>query len=139
MNKKTLNVKTTIQTPIEKVWEAYNEPKHIVNWNFASDDWHCPSAETDLRPGGKYKARMEAKDSSFGFDFEAVFDEVLPHQKIAYTMLDGRRAITEFEAKGNKTIVSTSFDAEDQNPPEMQQQGWQAILNNFKKYVETHF
>lgn len=139
MDKKKLNVKTTIQAPVEKVWQAYNEPGHIVNWNFASEDWHCPAAESDLKPGGKYKARMEAKDGSFGFDFEAVYDEVINHQKIAYTMPDGRKAVTDFETSGNSTVVSTTFDAEDQNPMEMQQEGWQAILNNFKKYVETNF
>lgn len=139
MDKKKLNVKTTIQAPVEKVWQAYNEPGHIVNWNFASEDWHCPAAESDLKPGGKYKARMEAKDGSFGFDFEAVYDEVINHQKIAYTMPDGRKAVTDFETSGNSTVISTTFDAEDQNPMEMQQEGWQAILNNFKKYVETNF
>jgi|SRR5690606_477599 len=139
MDKKKLNVKTTIQAPVEKVWQAYNEPGHIVNWNFASEDWHCPAAESDLKPGGKYKARMEAKDGSFGFDFEAVYDEVINHQKIAYTMPDGRKAVTDFETSGSSTVISTTFDSEDQNPMEMQQEGWQAILNNFKKYVETNF
>lgn len=139
MDKQILTVETKIQAPIDKVWEAYNEPGHIISWNYASDDWHCPVAENELYPGGKYKARMEAKDGSFGFDFEAVYDEVLAHQKIAYTMPDGRKASTEFESDEGATKLTTRFDAENQNPAEMQQQGWQAILNNFKKYVEANF
>lgn len=132
-----IKIENTIDAKSSKVWEAYNSPNHIIHWNFASDDWHCPSAETDLQPGGKYKARMEAKDGSFGFDFEAIYDEVLPHEKLEYTLLDGRKVVTTFSEENEKTKVVTEFEAENQNPAEMQKEGWQAILDNFKKYVES--
>ncbi|MCO6473504.1 MAG: SRPBCC domain-containing protein, partial [Melioribacteraceae bacterium] len=109
----------------------------ITNWNFASDDWHCPSAENNLRIGGKLKSRMEAKDGTFGFDFEAVYDEVIEHEKIAFTLLDGRKVETLFEIVDGKTKVTTTFDAEEQNTVEMQRDGWQSILDNFKTYIET--
>jgi uncharacterized protein YndB with AHSA1/START domain len=132
-----LTVNATVHTDIKKVWDAWTLPEHITKWNFASDDWQCPAAENDLRIGGKYFARMEAKDGSFGFDFEAVYDDVIEHQKITYTMTDGRKATTLFKDLGGNTEVSTTFDAETMNAPEMQQQGWQAILNNFKSYTEN--
>lgn len=119
------------------IWRLFNEPKHIVNWNFASDDWRCPHAEIDLRVGGRHCSRMEAKDGSFGFDFEAVYDEVIHEAKVAYTMIDGRKAETKFEDLGDSTRVSTTFDAEQENPAEMQRMGWQAILDNFKQYAES--
>jgi uncharacterized protein YndB with AHSA1/START domain len=119
------------------VWRLFNEPRHIVNWNFASDDWRCPHSENDLKVGGRLCSRMEAKDGSFGFDFEAIYDEVLHEAKIAYTMTDGRQAETAFEDLGGRTRVSTTFDAEQENPAEMQRMGWQAILDNFKQYGET--
>ena len=119
------------------VWRFFNEPQHIVNWNFASDDWCCPHSENDLKVGGRLCSRMEAKDGSFGFDFEAIYDEVIHEAKIAYTMTDGRQAETAFEDLGGRTRVSTIFDAEQENPAEMQRMGWQAILDNFKKYAET--
>ena len=119
------------------VWRLFNEPKHIVNWNFASDDWCCPRAEIDLRVGGRHCSRMEAKDGSFGFDFAAIYDEVIHEAKVAYTMTDGRKAETKFEDVGDSTRVSTTFDAEQENPAEMQRAGWQAILDNFKKYAES--
>lgn len=131
-----ITVSNTINAPVDKVWESYTQPEHITKWNFASDDWQCPSAENDLRIGGTYKARMEAKDGSFGFDFEAVYDEIIEKKKIAYTMGDGRKCITEFESSGDATHITTTFDAETTNPEEMQKQGWQMILGNFKKYVE---
>ena len=129
-------IKITIEADIkadpQKVWDCWTLPEHITHWNFASDDWKCPYARNDLRVGGIYMARMEAKDGSFGFDFEAVYDEIIEHQKIAYTMGDGRQATTNFEQKGDSTHVSTVFDAESSNSVEMQKNGWQAILNNFK-------
>jgi uncharacterized protein YndB with AHSA1/START domain len=131
-----ITVEATINASIQKVWEAWTQPKHITKWNFASDDWQCPSASNDLRPGGKYSARMEAKDGSFGFDFEAIYDEVISSKKITYTMTDGRMATTWFTDLGGRIKVSTTFDAEQENSIELQQQGWQAILNNFKKYAE---
>lgn len=132
--------KITVETPVnnsrEKVWEAYTEPKHIVVWSHADDSWHSPSAENDLKVGGKFLTRMEAKDGSVGFDFTGVYDEVIPHEKIAYTMSDGRKAVITFEEVGNSTHVSVSFDPEKANPREMQINGWQAILNNFKVHAE---
>lgn len=136
MNRTKITVEATIAAGTEKVWEYWNRPEHISKWNFASDDWHCPNAENDLRVGGKYYARMEARDGSMGFDFEAVYDEIDDQKKIAYTMSDGRQAVTDFDHLGNKTKVTTTFDAERENPVDMQKEGWQAILNNFKKYVE---
>jgi len=138
MNKTKITVQATISANAEKVWDYWTKPEHITKWNFASDDWHCPDAENDLRGGGKMCLRMEAKDGSFGFDFKAIYDEVIKHNKIAYTMLDGRQAITNFKILGNDTHVTTTFDAENENPVEMQKNGWQAILNNFKKYVEEN-
>ncbi len=133
-----ITVEANINAPVQTVWECWTKPEHITKWNFASDDWHCPNAENDLRVGGKYRARMEAKDGSFGFDFEAVYDEVANQKRIVYTMADGRKAATDFEQNGTATRVTTRFDAENINSLELQQQGWQAILDNFKKYAEKN-
>jgi uncharacterized protein YndB with AHSA1/START domain len=132
-----ITVKALVLADIQKVWDRYTQPVHITKWNYASDTWHCPSASNDLRPGGKYAARMEAKDGSFGFDFEAVYDEVIDKKKIAYTMADGRKAVVAFDAEKNHTAITITFDAEQENSPEMQRDGWQAIVNNFKRYVES--
>lgn len=131
-----IKIETTIAAPVQKVWEAWTKPEHITKWNFAIPEWCCPRATNDLKVGGKYNARMEAKDGSFGFDFEAIYDEVTLNKRIAYTMGDGRQAITDFETVGGNTKVTTVFDAEKMNPEAMQRDGWQSILNNFKKYVE---
>ena len=131
-----IKIDSTIAAPLKKVWNYWISPEHITKWNAASDDWHCPRAKNDLRVGGKYFARMEAKDGSFGFDFEAIYDEVVDLKRIAYTMPDGRKAITDFEDLGGKTRVTTVFDAEQMNSVEKQQAGWQSILDNFKRYVE---
>lgn len=132
----TIHIETQVNAPVDKAWSIYTLPEHITGWNFASSDWWCPSASNDLRPGGRYVARMEAKDGSFGFDFEAVYDEVIHHQKLAYTMGDGRKATVLFEATSEtQTRVSVDFEAETMNPEEMQRQGWQAILDNFGRYV----
>jgi uncharacterized protein YndB with AHSA1/START domain len=136
MNKNKITIEATIHADMGTVWNIWTAPEHIIHWNFASPDWQCPSASNDLRVGGKYSARMEAKDGSFGFDFEAMYDEVIPHQKITYTMTDGRRATTTFETHGNNVKVTTTFEAENENSLELQQQGWQAILNNFARYAE---
>jgi uncharacterized protein YndB with AHSA1/START domain len=133
-----IKIEAVISAGIAKVWNYWTKPEHITKWNFAYDDWHCPSANNDLKAGGKFTFRMEAKDGSFGFDFEGIYDEIIDHKKIAYTMLDGRKAITDFESKRNEILVSTIFDAENENPVEMQKVGWQAILHNFKKYVEDN-
>jgi uncharacterized protein YndB with AHSA1/START domain len=131
-------IKTTVLADNKKVWEYYTQPQHITKWNFAIDTWHCPTASNDLRNGGKYVARMEAKDGSFGFDFEAIYDEIIENKKITFTMTDGRRTTIGFNSDNNQTEVIVTFDAEQQNSLEMQRDGWQAILNNFKKYTETH-
>ena len=132
-----ISIKAEVKAGIEKVWDFYTKPEHIVNWNFASDDWHCPRAENDLRVGGTYSARMEAKDGSFGFDLSAIYDDVVENEKIVYTMEDGRKVETEFQDSGDSTTVTTKFEAESENPIEMQRDGWQSILDNFKKYTEA--
>src|SRR5690606_9328399 len=108
-----------------------------MEWNTPDPSWHTPSSQNDLRAGGKFKNRMEAKDGSFGFDFEGIYDKVDLHKKITYTMSDGRKVATLFAEQNGKTTVETTFDAETENDPEMQKQGWQAILNNFAKYTES--
>ncbi len=132
-----ITINATINEKIEKVWDCWTSPEHITKWNFADPSWQCPNAENDLKVGGKYKARMEAKDGSFGFDFEAIYDVVINHKELSYTMPDGRQATSIFESNGNSTIVTTIFDAESENPVELQKNGWQAILNNFKNYTEN--
>lgn len=134
----TIQIEASITAPPSKVWAYWTEPQHITKWNFAVPEWQCPSASNDLRVGGKYAARMEAKDGSFGFDFEAIYDEVIPQKKLTYTMTDGRKVTTQFEQQGNATVVTTVFVAETQNPIEMQKSGWQSILDNFKKYTEKN-
>jgi uncharacterized protein YndB with AHSA1/START domain len=131
-----VTIEVTVNAPVEKVWEIFSSPEHITQWNNASEDWYTPKADNDLRPGGKFSSRMEAKDGSFGFDFWGVYDEVTEHKLIAYTLGDGRKVKIEFEEKDNQTLITENFDAEKENPVEMQKTGWQAILNNFKKYTE---
>lgn len=118
-------------------WNNYTQPEHITQWNFASDDWCCPTAENDMRPGGKYNARMEARDGSFGFDFEATYTEVVEGKKFTYVMPDKREVNVFFEPNDSFTSVTVIFDAENQNPVEMQREGWQSILNNYKKHTEA--
>lgn len=137
MDFEKITIEAHVAAPPATVWQRWTAPEHITRWNFASDDWCCPRAENDLVIGGTYRARMEAKDGSFGFDFEAVYDLVDPGRALAYTMADGRRAETRFEAEDGGTRVTTVFDAESENPVAMQRDGWQAILNNFKAYAET--
>lgn len=132
-----ITVRTTVNAPIEKVWNVWTEPEHIVKWNSASDDWHTTKAENDLRKGGQFSSRMEAKDGSFGFDFGGTYDIVEPYKLITYTMGDGRRVEVIFEMEGNLTHVTESFDAEGTNSLEMQQGGWQAIMDSFRKYTEN--
>ena len=137
-NKTLITVEATVNAPVEKVWKLWTAPEHITKWNSASDDWHTPFSENDLRTGGKFLSRMEAKDGSFGFDFGGVYDEVKENELIEYTMGDGRKVIINFTGKDNETKVVESFDAESTNSIEMQRGGWQAILDNFKKYVEAN-
>ena len=131
-------IQAIVSADIEKVWGYYTLPEHITKWNFASQDWQCPYASNDMRVGGKYLARMEAKDGSFGFDFEAVYDQIIVAESFSYTMPDGREVQVTFDDAGGKTEVSVSFDAETENPVEMQRAGWLTILNNFKKYTEMN-
>ncbi|MHA3789089.1 SRPBCC family protein [Flavobacterium hauense] len=133
-----ITVEAIIAADRNKVWDYYTNPEHITKWNFASDDWHCPSAENDMKVGGKYASRMEAKDGSWGFDFEAVYEEVLDNENFIYTIADGRQVSVDFESLDDKTKVTVVFEAENQNPVEMQKGGWQAILDNFKKYAESN-
>lgn len=137
MNTEKITIEAEVRAPMFQVWEAYTNAEHIVHWNFASDDWCCPSATVDFKVGGKHSARMEAKDGSFGFDFEYIYTEIEMHRKISYKMLDDRNAEVQFKENADATIVTVCFDAENQNPIDMQKQGWQAILNNFKKYAEN--
>jgi uncharacterized protein YndB with AHSA1/START domain len=136
-DKKIISIEATINASSEKVWDLLTNPEHIVKWNNASDDWHTPRAENDLRAGGRFLSRMEARDGSSGFDFSGVYTEVKPREKIGYTMDDGRRVQILLVSRGNTTMVKESFEAEQENSVEMQQNGWQSILNNFKKYVEA--
>ncbi len=138
MNLEPITVMAEVAAPIAKVWETWTSPEHITQWCSASDDWHAPKANNDLRAGGKFMTRMEAKDGSFGFDFEGVYTMVEHHKHIAYEMPDGRKVAIIFESQGSHTKVTETFDPENQNPIEMQRDGWQAILDNFKKYTETN-
>jgi uncharacterized protein YndB with AHSA1/START domain len=135
-NTSKITIKATVNVSVNKVWEVWTEPQHITKWNNASDDWHTPYAENDLRVGGKFLSRMEAKDGSFGFDFSGIYDEVKLFEVITYTLEDGRKVTTRFIDKENKTDILVIFDAEDTNSMEQQEDGWQSILNNFKKYTE---
>ncbi len=133
-----ITIEVLIAADIKKVWDYYNSPKHITKWNYASNDWHCPKAENDMKIGGVYLARMEAKDGSFGFDFKAIYDEIIPLAKVAYTLGDERKVVTTFVKQDDKTKVITFFDAEGVNLIDMQKAGWQSILNNFKRYTENN-
>jgi uncharacterized protein YndB with AHSA1/START domain len=135
--KTKITVQTTVKRPVADVWSLWNEPKHITKWCSATEEWHTPRAENDLREGGKFLSRMEAKDGSFGFDFGGTYDKVTPNKTIAYTMGDGRKCEIDFTGMGNETSIVETFEAESQNPVEMQKGGWQAILDNFRKYAES--
>ncbi len=137
MSNTIITVETTIAASIEKIWEHWTNSKHIVNWAFASDDWCAPKATNDLKTGGKFLTRLEAKDGSFGFDFEGVYTMVDLHKKIEYDIADGRHVQIEFVKQADSYKVIESFEAEDENPVEMQKSGWQSFLDNFKKNVET--
>jgi uncharacterized protein YndB with AHSA1/START domain len=138
MKKTQVHIKAEVRATIKKAWEYYTLPLHIVNWNFATDDWQCPSAENNLIVGGTYKVRMEAKDGTFGFDFEATYTNIEVGQGFTYIITDGREVNVKFKNLGNSTLVTIDFEAESQNPVELQEAGWLAILNNFKKYIESN-
>ena len=133
-----ITIETTIDAPVQKVWEYWSNPEHITQWNQASDDWHSPWAKNDLREGGSFSTRMEARDGSMGFDFGGVYDVVRNNEYIEYTMGDGRKVKTTFKPEGNKTRITESFDAETTHSVDMQKSGWQAILDNFKSYTEAN-
>lgn len=138
MSNQQISVSATIQADLKKVWNHYTNPDHIINWNFADNSWQCPSATNDLRIGGKFLSRMEAKDGSMGFDFEGIYYEMEIGKKFAYAMTDGRKATVTFKNLNHQTEVLIAFDAEQENSIELQKEGWQAILNNFKAYAESH-
>jgi uncharacterized protein YndB with AHSA1/START domain len=131
-----ITVETSVNAPIDKIWSAYVTPADIMQWNAASDDWHTPRASVDLREGGEFCSRMEAKDGSFGFDFAGTYTKIIPNELIEYEF-GGRRARVDFEPGENGVTVRVAFDAEDENSADMQRQGWQAILDNFKRHVEA--
>ena len=137
MNKNPITVQTVINAPIEKVWKCWNEPEHVTQWAFASDDWESPSAENDLREGGKFKTVMAAKDKSTSFDFEGVYSAVKENSLIEYDMSDGRHVKIVFEQTPEGVKVIETFDPEQENSEELQRAGWQAIMDNFKKHVES--
>lgn len=137
MEQTKITVAADVQADKNKVWDYYTQPKHITKWNFADPSWHCPSAVNDMTIGGTYNARMEAKDGSFGFDFEAIYTEILEGEQFTYEF-GGRAATVKFVDLGDQTEVTVTFDPENENPIEMQRGGWQAILNNFKNYTETN-
>lgn len=137
MEQSILTVEVLIHAPKNKVWDYYTQPEHIIHWNFADPGWHCPSASNDLKIGGRYFARMEARDGSFGFDFEAIYTEINAGESFRYAF-GGRQAWVNFQEQRNQTKVSVSFHPESENSLELQQDGWQSILNNFKGYVETN-
>jgi uncharacterized protein YndB with AHSA1/START domain len=132
-----ITVETFVQAPKDTVWRLWTTPEDIVRWNNASDEWHTPGAKIDLKAGGEFLYRMEAKDGSFGFDFGGIFNSVVPKESLAYTLGDGRKVEISFTGNGSITKITETFEAENENPIEMQRDGWQAILSNFKKYAET--
>lgn len=132
-----ITLESEINAPIHKVWECWTNPEKIIKWNFASEDWCCPKATNDLRPNGKFVWRMEAKDGSMGFDFTGVYDRIEKEKFISYTMEDGRKVEIAFKVEQDKIKLTESFEPEGTNADEMQRAGWQAILENFKKLVES--
>lgn len=136
MDKNRITVQTSINKPIQTVWKCWITPADIEKWNAASDDWHTTKAKNDIQTGGIFSYRMEAKDGSFGFDCDGTYTKVIDYKTIEYTMADGREATVVFKERDNKTELVETFDAENENPIELQRNGWQAILDNFKKHVE---
>ncbi len=132
-----ITIQTTVSAPIEKVWECWTQPEHITQWAFASDDWEAPSAENDIRTGGRFKTVMAAKDKSTSFDFTGIYSAVKEHALIKYDMEDGRQVKNTFEQTPEGVRIVTVFDPENENSEELQRSGWQAILDNFKKHVEN--
>jgi len=131
-----ITVETLVKADLDAVWAAWNEPEDIKQWNAASDDWHTTQSTVDLREGGRFSARMEAKDGSFGFDFEGTYTRIVPRKLIEYQMDDDRTCKVEFVEDAGGVLVRETFDAETENAPELQRQGWQAILDSFARHVE---
>ena len=136
--REAITVQTVVHAPVAKVWEFWNKPEHVTSWAFASEDWEAPAAENDLRVGGKFKTVMAAKDKSMSFDFTGIYTAVKESEVIEYDMSDGRHVKVIFEGSPSGVRVAETFDPESQNSLDMQRSGWQAILDNFKKYVEDH-
>lgn len=137
METKAITVEATVNAPVEKVWTSWTEPAHIMKWNQASEDWHSPASVNDLRVGGSFTTTMAARDGSFSFDFSGTYDAVIEHELIEYTMSDGRKVRVVFSGNGDTTRVTETFDPETENSIELQQAGWQAILDSFKRYTEA--
>ena len=132
-----ITIETTVNAPIDRVWSAWSDPRAIEQWNAASTDWHTPRARVDLREGGSFSSRMEAKDGSAGFDFEGTYTRIETQRLIEYMMGDRRKVRIEFIPSGNRVTVRETFDAEDTHTAKQQRQGWQAILDNFARHVES--
>lgn len=132
-----ITIETVVRSELDKVWDAWNNPEDIKQWNSAQDDWHTTESMVDLREGGKFSSRMEAKDGSVGFDFEGTYTRIVPGEMIEYRMSDGREVTVEFIGRADGVAVKETFDAETENPPELQREGWQAILDNFGRHVEA--
>lgn len=132
-----ITVAATVQAPVQHVWDLFTNPAHIVQWNHAADDWHSPKAENDLREGGRFCYRMESKDGSMGFDFCGTYTQVEENKALAFTLDDNRKVQVLFVPYGNETTIKETFEAEGTHPVDMQRQGWQAIMNNFKHYAEA--
>lgn len=138
ITKTFITIEVAVVAPLDKIWGFWSEPQHIIQWNNASDDWHTPKAENDLRIGGRFNYTMAARDGSMSFDFEGVYSNVQPSKLIEYTIADGRSVKISFELKGDSVKITETFEAENMNSTELQRSGWQAILDNFKKYVEAN-
>ena len=131
-----ITISTIINKPVEVVWKKWTSAEDIIHWYFASDDWQCPLAENDLKPDGKFNLRMEAKDGSIGFDFEGTYSKIITNELIEYEIIDGRKVKTEFIGKENRTEIIGTFEPDNDYTHDQQQSGWQAILDNFRKYAE---
>jgi uncharacterized protein YndB with AHSA1/START domain len=133
-----ITVQVSVKASPDKAWDYFTQPEHVTQWYHASDDWHAPRAENDLKPGGKFVIRMEAKDGSAGFDFEGNYTDINPKESIEYAIADGRKVLITFKQEGDQVTVTEIFDAENVHAAELQRGGWQAILDNYKKYAEQH-
>ncbi|MBC7486995.1 MAG: SRPBCC domain-containing protein [Cytophagaceae bacterium] len=136
-SKNPITIETTVNVTVAKAWAIWTEPQHIKQWAFASDEWHAPYADNDVKVGGTFKTTMAAKDGSISFDFRGTYENVKPNECLAYGLSDGRKVSITFTANGSETKIVETFDPENENPIEMQRGGWQAILDNYRKYTES--